>query len=151
MHRYTSLKYAYSWIQSINKRTECGPSQFGSSRERIAAANAANVQYAGQQRVIIIITRQPTLGPRPGTFLSHFQEGDCSYSITSIGLIHRTRIFKCTWESQYLWSTMRAFMIFRRWRHILSLNLIYIIFKSWFSFISVWLKMNFSSVIKSKT
>ena len=36
------------------KRTECGPSQFGSSRERIAAANAANVQYAGQQRVIII-------------------------------------------------------------------------------------------------
>ena len=49
-----------------NKRTECGPSQFGSSRERIAAANAANVQYAGQQRVIII-TRQPTLGSRTET------------------------------------------------------------------------------------
>ena len=32
----------------IYKRTECRPSQFGSSRERIAAANAANVQYAGQ-------------------------------------------------------------------------------------------------------
>ena len=50
----------------LNKRTECGPSQFGSSRERIAAANAANVQYAGQQRVIII-TRRPTLGPRTET------------------------------------------------------------------------------------
>ena len=50
-----------------NKRTECGPSQFGSSRERIVAANAANVQYAGRQRVIIIITRQPTLGPRTET------------------------------------------------------------------------------------
>ena len=61
------------------KHTECGPSQFGSSgtlsrghvhtcnnnssRERFAAANAANVQYAGQQRVIII-TRQPTMGSR---------------------------------------------------------------------------------------
>ena len=45
------------------KRTESGSSQFGSSREQNAAAHAANVQYAGQQRVIIIITRQPTLGP----------------------------------------------------------------------------------------
>ena len=34
------------------KCTECGPSRFGSSRERIAAANAANAQYAGQQRVL---------------------------------------------------------------------------------------------------
>ena len=54
----------YMWQK--NKRTECGPSQFGSSRERIAAANAANVQYAGQQRVNII-RRQPTLGPRTET------------------------------------------------------------------------------------
>ena len=36
------------------KRKECGHSQFGSSRERIAAANAANVQYAGRQKVIIM-------------------------------------------------------------------------------------------------
>ena len=50
----------------LYKRTEYGPSQFGSSRERIAATNAANVQYAGQQRVIII-RRQPTLGPRTET------------------------------------------------------------------------------------
>ena len=28
--------------------------------------------------------------------------------------IDRTRVFKSTWKSQYLWSTMRAFMIFRR-------------------------------------
>ena len=27
-----------------NKRTECGPPQFGSSRERIVAVNAANAQ-----------------------------------------------------------------------------------------------------------
>ena len=37
------------------------PGTFGSSRQLIAAANAANVQCAGQQRVIII-TRRPTLG-----------------------------------------------------------------------------------------
>ena len=40
-----------SWMDpgnpSINlTNAECGPSQFSSSRERIAAANAANVQYA---------------------------------------------------------------------------------------------------------
>ena len=38
----------------IHKNAQsAGRSQFGSSRERIAAANAANVQYAGRQRVII--------------------------------------------------------------------------------------------------
>ena len=58
---------------SNNKRTEYGPLQFGSSRERIAAANAANVQYAGQQRVIII-TRQTTLGSRTKTFWVIFKK-----------------------------------------------------------------------------
>ena len=64
-------------------------------RADIAAANAANVQFAGQQlRVIIITTRQPTLGPRPGTFLRHFQKGDCSYIMYNVySLIHSNPYF----------------------------------------------------------
>ena len=38
-------------FHSNYKRTESGSSQFGSNRERIAATNAANVQYAGRQSV----------------------------------------------------------------------------------------------------
>ena len=38
-------------FHSNYKRTECGSLQIGSNRERIAATNAANVQYAGRQSV----------------------------------------------------------------------------------------------------
>ena len=36
----------------ITNAQRSGLCSFGSSRERIAAINAANVQYAGQQRVL---------------------------------------------------------------------------------------------------
>ena len=39
---YLSMKYIYQNKQHTNKRTECEPSQFGSNREHIAAANAAS-------------------------------------------------------------------------------------------------------------
>ena len=39
-------------VHSNYKLTECESSQFGNNKERIAETNAANVQYAGRQRVL---------------------------------------------------------------------------------------------------
>ena len=47
------------------ERTECESLQIGSNRERIAATNAANVQYAGRQSV----ERAPTFDGVQSDFL----------------------------------------------------------------------------------